>query len=353
VNYSKRIVCDFDDTLSFTNNRDWENATPNTKLIDKLNKLHDTGWIIDIFTARGSISCPSRADAIVEYRPGIEKWLNKHGVKYNNISFLKPLAAYYIDDKSITPDDFLDVMIEQLEGGLSGSDIYTDGDLVHKTDSNSYEVVEWFEVARKYDIKVPVVPRVISTSISMEYIDHNKKYFDANMFSALGHIQQALTNMKKINVQKVFTFDSYVKRIAEHTEVQSSEVAWRVYMKLMDMKNKNPLKQTFSHGDFGITNMLFNESGLTLIDPIPYTFGCTELDIAKFIASLMINNYRQDYIKESMSTLCMWNNVDEKIIKLFVGAELIRVLKYLNDKKKYDSIINKISLLLISIDYVL
>ena len=51
------IIVDLDDTLSFTLDRDWENATPNTPLIEKLNKLYDNGYGIEIVTARGFISC--------------------------------------------------------------------------------------------------------------------------------------------------------------------------------------------------------------------------------------------------------------------------------------------------------
>ena len=33
MDHFKRIVVDIDDTISFTTNRDWENATPNIELI--------------------------------------------------------------------------------------------------------------------------------------------------------------------------------------------------------------------------------------------------------------------------------------------------------------------------------
>ncbi len=34
--YHKRIVCDIDDTISFCDNRDWQNAKPNLPVIQKL-----------------------------------------------------------------------------------------------------------------------------------------------------------------------------------------------------------------------------------------------------------------------------------------------------------------------------
>ena len=67
MKHHKRIVLDFDDTLAFPVNRDFKNAKPNKLLINKINKLHKAGWQIDIFTARGSISCETRADAEAKY----------------------------------------------------------------------------------------------------------------------------------------------------------------------------------------------------------------------------------------------------------------------------------------------
>ena len=37
----KRIVCDIDDTISVTLNRDWEHAKPIQPVIDKINTLFD------------------------------------------------------------------------------------------------------------------------------------------------------------------------------------------------------------------------------------------------------------------------------------------------------------------------
>ena len=73
--YHKRIVLDFDDTLAFTTNRDFKNAKPNKLLINKINQLYKDGWQIDIFTARGSISCETRADAEAKYGEEIRQWL--------------------------------------------------------------------------------------------------------------------------------------------------------------------------------------------------------------------------------------------------------------------------------------
>ena len=78
--YHKRIVVDFDDTLAFHQNRNFNDALPNQPLIDKLNNLYDQGWQIDIFTARGSISCKNREEAYSKYYNSISNWLNNNNI---------------------------------------------------------------------------------------------------------------------------------------------------------------------------------------------------------------------------------------------------------------------------------
>ena len=39
--YSRRIICDIDDTISLTITRDWEQAEPIWPVIAKLNKLYE------------------------------------------------------------------------------------------------------------------------------------------------------------------------------------------------------------------------------------------------------------------------------------------------------------------------
>lgn len=112
MNYSKRIVVDFDETLAWVTNYDFENARVNTALIAKLNTFVDEGWTVDVFTARGHLSCESREAAALKYCDKIISLLDKHGLKYNLLSFDKPFAALYIDDKAITPTDFLNENID-------------------------------------------------------------------------------------------------------------------------------------------------------------------------------------------------------------------------------------------------
>lgn len=326
--YHKRIVIDFDDTLAFHENRNFNEAIPNEDLIVKTNQLYDEGWQIDIFTARGSISCKTREEARIKYEAGILAWLDKYSVKFNSLSFDKPLAAYYIDDKGITPEDFLEVDIRELEGGLSGTEIFTDGKVVHKQDPNAHATNEWFNEAFCVGIDVPIVHRIVGETITMDYVDHDENFFMSDFHVALGMIQTHLENMKRLKPLDDTNFQSYINRIKDHAAASGQS-------DLIDNANlldRFSLNRSFSHGDFGIKNMLFKDHRLYLIDPICNVFGCTELDVAKFCASLYINQYHLEYILKSIDILAAANDINKPMLLALIRAEITRVYKYHPDK---------------------
>jgi len=321
-------VLDFDDTLAFHKNRDFDNATPNVPLIEKCNNLFDQGWCIDIFTARGSISCGTRQEASDKYRASMEEWLKRNKVKYTSLSFDKPLAAYYIDDKGITPELFLQTNISNLTGGLSGSDIYTDGKVVHKTAPNSLEVQGWFEHVEG-KVSIPKVERVVGQTITMEYIDHDKNFFNDNQYIAIGLAQQTLETFKSIPIMEEKNFKTYIDRIQSHV----SESDEPYFGEVLNYLSKMSFGQTFSHGDFGINNLLFKDKTLYLIDPIPNVFGCIELDAAKLCATLLINNYTQKQFQTTFLSMQNYLDIDVREFEILVSSEIIRVYKYHPDKK--------------------
>jgi len=108
IDPEKCLVIDVDDTISITKNRDYENAKPIVKIINKINKLHDKGWHITLFSARGQLSKKGDIKLIETInRPVLENWLKKNNVKYDKLLFNKPYAVFYIDDKAMTPELFL------------------------------------------------------------------------------------------------------------------------------------------------------------------------------------------------------------------------------------------------------
>ena len=101
------IVIDLDDTMCFTRNRDFENSIPNELVINKMNELYNKGWKLIIYTARGAKSCKTLEEREKKYRNITENWLKKNNVKYNKLLFGKMNADYYVDDKNMNIEEFI------------------------------------------------------------------------------------------------------------------------------------------------------------------------------------------------------------------------------------------------------
>lgn len=69
---------------------------PIQKTINKINELYDKKNIIILHTSR----------LWLDYEVTV-KWLKKYGVKYNTLVMAKPLGHYYVDDKNMLVEDFL------------------------------------------------------------------------------------------------------------------------------------------------------------------------------------------------------------------------------------------------------
>jgi len=92
------VYCfDIDGTIcSQEKPENYSKAKPNWDIIKKINELYDRNHRIYLFTGRH-----------MQKEEVTKKWLTKHRVKYHHLFFGKPVADVYIDDKSITPENFL------------------------------------------------------------------------------------------------------------------------------------------------------------------------------------------------------------------------------------------------------
>ena len=89
-----KIFCiDIDGTIC-TQNCKYEEAKPIFKSVEKINKLHDNGNEIILYTSRGYYSG-------IDWVPLLKQQLEGWGVKYHKLLQGKPYADYYIDNKAI------------------------------------------------------------------------------------------------------------------------------------------------------------------------------------------------------------------------------------------------------------
>ena len=273
--YHKRIVCDIDDTISFCDDRDWENAKPNLPVIQKLKSMYDDGWEIYLYTARGSLSAKTPEDAEKKYSDIITKWMDTHKVPFHKMMFGKPLATYYVDDKAITPDNFASLDIQQLKGGLSGADVYRDGNIVHKTADNTPSVVKWYKISQSSSLKTPKVLKVVANTISLEYIDNNTS-LDYEV------VTRQLENNSNYSHHKIPDFVTYIDRVKSHGLDNKYLSAMDIYSNFFNMN------KSFCHGDASLDNILCRDKIIYYIDPIylPDVYSSWLLDISKFLTSL-------------------------------------------------------------------
>lgn len=105
-------VFDIDGTICTNTNGDYWLAKPILERVRIVNKLHDEGHEITLFTARGMGSSGNdEQEAHKKWKELTEIQLREWGVKYNQLFLGKPAGDVYIDDKGVNDQTFFDKFI--------------------------------------------------------------------------------------------------------------------------------------------------------------------------------------------------------------------------------------------------
>lgn len=109
--YKDTIVIDIDNTICYNklNHESYADVKPIEHIVNTLNDCYSDNNYIILFTARGMRTYDGDIELINKHvRPELEKWLEKHGVKYDELIMGKPWGqnVIYVDDKAMTPEDF-------------------------------------------------------------------------------------------------------------------------------------------------------------------------------------------------------------------------------------------------------
>ena len=112
-----KIIIDLDKTLCDSLNKNYPEAKPNLKIIEKIHKYKDKYRII-IFTSRNMKTYQSDIELIKKNTlPIIIRWLKAHNVYYDEIIIGKPWCGekgFYVDDKSVRPDEFQNLSLPEI-----------------------------------------------------------------------------------------------------------------------------------------------------------------------------------------------------------------------------------------------
>jgi len=343
-NYWKTIIFDVDDTISVTTTHDWENAEPRWQVINKLNKLYEEGWTIILITARGQVSCNGNfEEADKKYREKMEGWLKKHGVKYHMLSFEKYLASYYVDDKSLTPEEFIKLDIREINTGWSGAHVEKRGDRIYKTAEDSLNAAKWYSMAAPL-INVPIVYNVIGNTISLEYLEDSGQRFK---------IEDVNKIINVFSMYKTYVpFSNYIEQIEKHCDINND--FYEILPKLKEKESFFNNYNTFCHGDFSLENIIQTKKGLFLIDPLWKENYWTSylLDIGK-----MMHSYRKyNRMFEYEVFLNMWLNAKPDLtaydLILIETTQFIRILKHISNQELKDQYYKITKDLLKKLDHV-
>ncbi len=115
------FVFDVDGTICpiKTKEEDYEDLMPFMPVIEKIREYHNSGAKIIFYTSRNMKSYNGNLGLINKFTaPTLLEWLKKWDIPYDEIFFGKvwPGAkGFYVDDRSIRPDEFMSKSPEELE----------------------------------------------------------------------------------------------------------------------------------------------------------------------------------------------------------------------------------------------
>lgn len=93
------LVIDIDGTICTQDGTNYSLAKPKYDVIEKINKKYDEGYLIILFTARGTKTG-------FDWSNTTRKQLADWDVKYHTLQFGKPPGDLYIDDKAVNINDW-------------------------------------------------------------------------------------------------------------------------------------------------------------------------------------------------------------------------------------------------------
>lgn len=99
------IYVDIDETIctneegTVSESRNYQNAFPIERNIEKVNQLYDEGHTIIYWTARGTVTG-------IDWEEITKEQLARWGVKYHDLKFGKPYYDLMICDKSLNPREW-------------------------------------------------------------------------------------------------------------------------------------------------------------------------------------------------------------------------------------------------------
>jgi tRNA A-37 threonylcarbamoyl transferase component Bud32 len=308
-------VIDFDGTLALGDTKDIDSMIPNLKLVSLVNSLYNDGNIIKIVTARGCKSCGSFSERKTKYFDVITKWLDKHRIKYHELSFYKEYADVYIDDRGINVKDT--IYYNKLDSKFTDNKVRRINNFVVKKSSSSIDEVKWYNKALELNINIPEILSYDNDTITTSFIN-GKSCSNINLFL------QTLKIFQITPPTNVVGFGTYIQRIKTHLDNNPTIIGKE---KLIKSLNRINIPNTFNHGDFSVNNLIESNGELYLIDPIMSEdiFQSYAIDIAKHLFSILYYDLNWDLYNQCYNEYLINLNISEEALNTLIACESIRV----------------------------
>jgi capsule biosynthesis phosphatase len=115
------LVVDIDGTLCGirTGDQSYADLVPKAAMLARLREYQTKGYRILLYTSRNMNTYKNNVGLINKHTaPVLLEWLAKWDVPYDEILFGKPWPrkmGFYIDDRTVRPDEFLSMSEEQIQ----------------------------------------------------------------------------------------------------------------------------------------------------------------------------------------------------------------------------------------------
>lgn len=314
------IVVDFDYTLTLESIGEIADLPPNVALIERLKAIRQSiDPVIKIVTARGNRDWLSLEEKQRKYLPQITKWLQKHGVPYDLISFNKEEGRLFVDDMTIGEQaEFWGMRSE-----FTGNKFIFTASTVIKMCSTALMEHRWYRIAERHGISIPALRFTNQDCITMQRITDYTAPTAAELIPVLRRFKE----IPEIRFSD--NYETYLSNIPRNIE-GATPAAMACVEKLTGMAHG----ATFFHGDLSTTNVLCTDAANYLIDPnCKHIFGSYLTDAGKAAFSLIAYEAKFPEAQKIADEFGpeVW---------YFAVAEGLRVCKY---RPKYVSIVNNIA----------
>lgn len=121
------FVFDIDGTLCPIKKKDekYEDLVPYKEMVDRIKEYKESGARIVLFTSRNMNSYNGNIGLInANTAKVLLEWLEKWEIPYDEIIYGKPWPGhrgYYVDDRTVRPDEFLNKSVDELDEILRSS----------------------------------------------------------------------------------------------------------------------------------------------------------------------------------------------------------------------------------------